>query len=146
MERENLYSKEELLLKEIQDHCDGFADGIITRVCKRAIRRINSWGQHALPDGYPSKFTNFDILSVELQSKYYSEISPYLEDAVGGALESEYKRLSPEERFFVNYSECYYDEGFDWESIIKKIRKRFHEMLNEHYSNSKKIEDYLWRL
>lgn len=145
MEQELFFNKEESLLKEIQDQCNDFAEDIIKLICKRAIRRINSWDVR-LSDDYPRKFSNFDILSIERQSKTYDEISPYLEDAVEGALEYEYDRLPDNEKFFVDYSECYYDEGVDPENIQKKIHDRFHDMLNEHYSNSKKIDDFMWRL
>ena len=82
------FSEEELLLQEIQDQCSRFADELITLVCKRAKKIINSWGAYVFPNGddYPSKFTNYDILACEHQSKYWHEINPFLEDAIDGAL------------------------------------------------------------
>ena len=134
-------TEDEKLIQEVQDQCEYFAKGIINRLCKRAIRKINSWNIHIGTDDYPSSFNFFDILSIEYQSKCYDEISPCLEDAREGVLDNEYEKLLPQERFFVDYSQCYYDNGFDSESIKRKIYDRFYEILNEHWE-SKKIANF----
>lgn len=139
------FSEEELLLQEIQDQCSRFADELITLVCKRAKKTINSWGAYIFlnEDDYPSRFTNYDILACEHQTKYWDEINPFLEDAIEGALSTAYESLSPKEKFFIEYSECYYNTRFlDSTEINKLIFDRFVEMLNEHWKNSKKIQEF----
>ena len=134
-------TEDEKLIQEVQDQCEYFAKGIINSLCKRAIRKINSWNIHIGTDDYPSSFNFFNILSIEYQSKCYDEISPCLEDAIEGVLDNEYEKLLPQERFFVDYSQCYYDNEFDSESIKRKIYDRFYEILNEHWE-SKKIANF----
>ena len=77
-------TEDEKLIQEVQDQCEYFAKGIINSLCKRAIRKINSWNIHIGTDDYPSSFNFFNILSIEYQSKCYDEISPCLEDAIEG--------------------------------------------------------------
>ena len=72
-------TEDEKLIQEVQDQCEYFAKGIINSLCKRAIRKINSWNIHIGTDDYPSSFNFFNILSIEYQSKCYDEISPCLE-------------------------------------------------------------------
>lgn len=129
------------LIKEIQRQCEYFARDIITRLCKRAIRKMNSWDNNIGTDDYPSSFKFFDILSIERQSKCYDEISPYLQDAVEGALDNEYDNLSPQERFFVDYSQCYCDNGYNLGSIRLRIYNRFNDLINEHWQ-TKKISNF----
>lgn len=132
---------ENSLIKDIQDQCEYFANSIITRICKRAIRKMNSWNIKIGTDDYPVSFHFFDILSIEWQSKGYDEISPHLQDAVEGALDTEYEKLSPKERFFVDYSRCYSDNGYDPISVQQLIYNRFQELLNEHW-RTKKISKF----
>lgn len=129
------------LIKEIQEQCEYFARDIITRLCKRAIRKMNSWDANIGTDDYPASFNFFDVLSIECQSKCYDEIRPYLQDAVEGALDNEYESLSPQERFFIDYIQCYYDNGYNSESIHQLIYNRFNELLNEHWQ-TKKISNF----
>lgn len=129
------------LIEEIQDQCQNFAKDIITRLCKRAIRKMNSWNVNIATDDYPKTFNFFDILSVEFQSKSLDEISPYLQEAVEGVLDNEYDSLPPKERFFVDYSQCYCDNGYDPISIQQLIYNRFNDLLNEHWQ-SKKISNF----
>ena len=84
-------TEDEKLIQEVQDQCEYFAKGIINSLCKRAIRKINSWNIHIGTDDYPSSFNFFNILSIEYQSKCYDEISPCLEDAIEGVLDNEYE-------------------------------------------------------
>lgn len=134
-------SKYEQIIEEIQDQCEFFARNITTRLCKRAIHKMNSWKVKIGTDDYPASFNFFDILSIEHQSKSFDEISPLLQDAIDGALNYEYENLSPQERFFVDYSRCYYDNGYDPLSIEQLIHNRFNELLNEHWG-TKKISNF----
>lgn len=133
------------LLEEIQEQCSLFSYELITLVCKRAIRTINTWKAHALPyaDDFPNTFTTFDILSVLFQSMGFEEISPRLYDAIEGTLSSAYESLSAQEKFFIQYSECYINkECLSPNDIDKKLYDRFVDMLNEHWYNSKKIQNF----
>lgn len=47
-------TEDEKLIQEVQDQCEYFAKGIINSLCKRAIRKINSWNIHIGTDDYPS--------------------------------------------------------------------------------------------
>ena len=87
-------TEDEKLIQEVQDQCEYFAKGIINSLCKRAIRKINSWNIHIGTDDYPSSFNFFNILSIEYQSKCYDEISPCLEDAIEGVLAVSYTHLT----------------------------------------------------
>lgn len=129
------------LIKEIQNQCKYFANDIVTRLCKRAIRKMKAWEIKIGEDNYPESFNFFDILSIECQSKCYDEISPCLKDAIEGVLDNEYDNLLPQERFFVDYSRCYYDNGYDPISVKQLIYKRFNELLNEHW-RIKKISNF----
>lgn len=138
-----VYSDSEQLVQEIQSGCQEFADEIITKICKRAIKTINLWGRNYIGFGedYPIKFTVFDVLSIELQSKYYEELSPFIRDAIAGALENQYDSLSSQESFILDYSECFDNNGIDKESIQNRILEKFNELLNEHYQ-LRKIQDF----
>ena len=83
----------------------------------------------------------YDALSVEIQYKCYDEINSFLQDAIEGALDAEYEKLSSKDKFFVNYSQCYYDNGYDPEAVRRQICSRFHELLNEHWQ-TKKITNF----
>ena len=52
-------TEDEKLIQEVQDQCEYFAKGIINSLCKRAIRKINSWNIHIGTDDYPSSFNFF---------------------------------------------------------------------------------------
>ncbi len=132
-------------LEKIQEQCSNFADELFTLVCKRAMRTINTWMAHVLPnaDEYPNTFTTFDILSVQFQSMGFDEIAPYLHDAIDGALSTAYESLSKQEKFFIEYSECYISmRTLTLEEVDKKIYDRFVDLLNDHWSNSKKIQKF----
>lgn len=138
-----VYSDSERLVQEIQSGCQGLADEIITKICKRAIKTINLWARNYIGFGedYPTKFTVFDVLSVELQSKYYEELNPFIRDAIAGALENQYDSLSSQESFILDYSECFDNNGIDKEAIQNRIFEKFNELLNEHYQ-LRKIQDF----
>lgn len=79
---------------------------------------------------------------VKRQTEYYEEINPLLEDAIEDALVAEYNELKPIEKIIVSYSDCsdiLYDETT---SIGNRLMTCYHELLNQHYSNSKKIKDF----
>lgn len=136
----------EKLLDEMIRECDEMSKSIIRRLCQRAIRTFNKmerkWMVNIFTDDYPASFTFFDKLSIELQTKTYDEISPFLEDYVYDTLEDEYQRLSREEQFIIDHSE-YYEMGSG--EILKKIYAEFNNLYNEHIS-LKKIENYLLKM
>lgn len=142
---EDMFSEEEHLLQEIQDQCSHFAEELIELVCKRIKKIINSWPAYVIPgaDDYPNKFTTFDILCCEHQTKYWHEISPFLEDAIEGAISKAYDSLSSKDKFFIEYSECYYKTQFlESSEIDNLLRSRFVELMNKHWSESRKIQDF----
>ena len=117
------FSEDEWLLQEIQEQCSLFADELMTLVCKRAIRVINTWPTNVISgaDDYPNRFSTYDILCCEHQSKNWNEMNPLLEDSVIGTLSKAYGSLSPKDKFFVEYSEFYYNIRFlDIAEIEKK--------------------------
>ena len=132
---------------KIEKECNNLSEDIITRLCKRAIKRLNN----KIPNGiglscdYPASFNTFDILSIEIQSHYYDEINPLLRDCIEDNLEIEYEKLPDIERLIVDYSECSEHLVIDHEAIEMKIFNTFHEILNVHY-NTKKIQDYIAKL
>ncbi len=130
-------------LDSIERECTHFADEVITTVCKRAIRQMNTWPRDTacVCDEYPSGFKFFDILSIELQSNYYCDISPLLEDAVENALWNEYKDLSAQEKFFIYNMECSTKDILDDNDIQRLLNDRFRELLNEHWQ-LKKIQNF----
>ena len=67
-------TEDEKLIQEVQDQCEYFAKGIINSLCKRAIRKINSWNIHIGTDDYPSSFNFFNILSIELSLIHISSV------------------------------------------------------------------------
>lgn len=133
-------------ISELESDCDLLSQDIISRLCKRAIKVMNEQEANlaSSTDDYPSSFSFFDILSIELQSKCYEEISPYLRDFVETTLDNEYEKLPALERFVLDH--CAHNERLECDSqaIEKKIYDAFHEMLNEHYMINK-IQDFVGR-
>ena len=133
----------EIELSEIIRECDDMSKYIIRRLCQRAVRTFNKTERKlkhdVFADDYPTNFNFFDKLCIELQTKTLDEINPFLKDYVYGTLESEYERLSREERFIVDHSD-YFEMGSN--SVTNKIYCEFCNLYNEHTS-LKKIEDYL---
>ena len=138
------YTEEVETLKEIQDQCKHFAKELVSAVCKQAKRVINSSGQFVfLEDGYPKRFTNYDILACEHQTKFWEEINPDLEDAIHDTLKHCYNDLSYKDKFFIEYSECYYHNGIlPLEELENILITEFVDQLNDHWSHSKKIQDF----
>lgn len=131
---------------EIERDCDKLSKDIIVRLCKRAIKEMNKQPATLAgsTDDYPARFTFFDILSIELQSKTYAEINPFLEQFVENTLDSEYDKLSPIEQFVLDHSECAGNCECDYQAVKRKIYGAFHEMLNEHWTIAK-IQNFLLR-
>lgn len=123
--------------------CKDLSEDIIKRLCKRAITKMN---RH-VPDrvdityDYAPKYKFFDVLSIEIQSKYYDEINPYLRNYIEHILDIEYNNLPNLERFVLDYSECSKHLECDMQALDGRIFDTFHEMLNEHYM-TQKIQDY----
>ena len=69
-------TEDEKLIQEVQDQCEYFAKGIINSLCKRAIRKINSWNIHIGTDDYPSSFNFFNILSIEVSIRINAPFTP----------------------------------------------------------------------
>lgn len=128
---------------EIENDCNTLSRDIISRLCKRAIKQMNKINSYnaGSTDDYPSSFTFFDILSIELQSKSYEEINPFLSDFVHNSLDNEYDKLPPLEKFVLNHSECAENLQCDIEAVHSKIYSVFHEMLNKHWA-TKKIQAF----
>ena len=131
-------------LIEIEESCQSIAKEVIDKACKRAIRQMNKWTAALLDpmEKFPATFRVFDILSVELQSNYYEDINPMLEDAVENVLWCEYNELPYQERFFVEHSECSTCEYLDDGQILKLLHEHIMELINEHWANTKKIQNF----
>lgn len=141
-------SEERLLLEEIQGRCSDFTKEILAIFRKKVKRIINSWPVVAFScaDDYPNNFKNFDIIAVEYQSKSWDEISPSLEYALKGVVETAWDEFSDKDKFFLLYSECYYNTRcHDSQEIDKLLWIEFIDSLNEHYESSKKIENFNWK-
>lgn len=130
----------------VEDRCHSMAEGIITRLCKRAIREMNQLEatMAGSTDDYPKDFKFIDILSIELQDKVEEEINPFLEDYIWNTLDAERNRLSPEESFILEQAYLDYQYNVDDAEVTSQIRSRFHELLNEHYE-LKKIQKFIDR-
>ena len=146
------------------DRCSQIADEIKNRICRKAIRVINNWkgnmtiaghtvhwrGKDCLRDGdYPNNFNFFDILSIQIQDYIYEEINPYLEESIEAVLANELSKVTPSERVVLEYSLLHevddYEDVYDESKLIGVLFSRFHEMLNEHWSTSKKIGEWSLR-
>lgn len=128
---------------DIERECETLSKDIVSRLCKRAIKNMNKLNSclAGSTDDYPSSFTFFDVLSIELQSKSYEEINPFLHDYVEDTLDNEYKNLPPLERFVLDHSECAENLECNVEAVHGKIYNAFHELLNEHWK-TKKIQKF----
>lgn len=151
-------------IEDLGDRCYHMADEIKTRICRKAIRTMNNWKDDMTIEGYtvhwkgkdifcdddyPNDFSFFDILSIQIQSHSYEEINPYLEESIDAVLANELTKVIPSERLVLDYSLLHevddYEDVHDESKLIGTLFSRFHEMLNEHWSTSKKIEDWSLR-
>lgn len=136
------------LLEEIQNQCSQFAEELFSLICKRAMRIINTWPVSTIPgaENYPKNFNTFDILSDQFQLIGISEITPHFDeakDAVDKALSWAYDSLSIQEKFFIEYSECYFnEEALDAMEINQRMHDHFMDFLADHWSNSAKIQKF----
>ncbi len=128
---------------EFERDCEELSKDIISRLCKRAIKRMNQLDSYLAgsTDDYPASFSFFDILSIELQSKSYDEINPHLQSFVESTLDDEYDMLPPLESFVLDHSECAEHAECDFEAVKRKIYCVFNDMLNKHWE-TKKIQDF----
>ena len=137
--------KDELdIIYEIERECNILSKDIFTRLCKRAIKEMNKLDPYLAgsTDDYPLSFSFFDILSVELQEKYYEEINPFLSDYVHSTLYREYEKLPTIERFVIDHSEFADHLECDLQAIKNNIYEVFREMLNKHYS-TRRIQAFI---
>ena len=139
----------EELVSNIEEESKDLSSEIIDKVCNRAIRGMNrKMKTFPLVDGYPDNFTFFDILSCETQSKTYDEIvfmgSRTLADFIEDSIDIEFDKLAPIEKAILSYMDFSPDfgSGYEFCDAHKFLYSRFNEMLNEHWSESKKIENY----
>lgn len=139
------YTEEEKMLRDLEVQCSNISNEILDTLCKRVIRELNKWPSNALAyaDDFPSNFNFFDILSVDFQTMFWDEINPELLDSIENLVSLMYKELPIKEQFFIEYRECYtLNRRLDSEEIESAIMDKFVEMLNNHYSTSKKIENF----
>ncbi|MGL5980689.1 MAG: hypothetical protein ACRCZY_07435 [Phocaeicola sp.] len=132
---------------QFESGCKSYANDIIMRICKRAIRELNKQESTLAgsSDDYPDSFKFFDILSIERQDRSYEEINPFIEDYIEATLDNEYDKIQGLERLALDYSECYINSECDYEQVRQNIREQFQDLLNKHYSTNK-IQKYLDRL
>ncbi len=137
----------EELINNIERDCADLSKDIIDKVCHRAMRVINSNLGFIIADDYPNTFRFIDYLSCEIQSKTYDEIffpGRLLEDYIDETLDNEYDKLNAVEKTILWYSDFtpQFGNDYDWCDPMPLIRSRFHELLNDHWANSKKIQHF----
>ena len=128
-------------IDEVIKECDEMSKDILSRMFRRAVKNMNKLDSYLAgsSDDYPSNFTFFDILTIELETRTYEEINPFLQDYIEGVVISEYENLPKQERFIVDHSD-YFEENTN--DIENKIIREFNAFRIEHV-NTKKIENYL---
>lgn len=132
---------------EVKDECEGLSKEIISRLCKRAIKGMNTLDSNLAgsSDDFPSNFTFFDVLAFERYSKDYDEIKPFLGDFVKNTLMEEYNKLPRIERFVLDYSELNDQFECDPDALANKILATFNRMLEDHYE-TRKIQRFVDKL
>ena len=67
-------------IDEVIKECDEMSKDILSRLLKRAVKNMNKLDSYLAgsSDDYPSIFTFFDILTIELETRTYEEINPFL--------------------------------------------------------------------
>lgn len=131
-------------LKSIEETCQLFSKQIIDKVCKKSTRSVNKLTAAFIDpmEKYPATFRVFDILSVEFQHHGLDEMDFFVEPAVEKILWQDYENLSLEDKFFVTHRECTVKEFLDDNEIFALLRNRFNELLNEHWVNTKRIQNF----
>lgn len=137
----------EVLINNIEQECNTLSKEIIDKVCRRAMRKMNSNLGIFINDDYPNTFRFIDYLACEIQSKTYDEIffaGKPLENYIEDTLDNEYENLSLIEKTVLSYADFTQQDsdGYDWYNPHPQIYSRFHELLNEHWANSKKIQHF----
>ncbi len=137
----------EELINSIESECNSLAKEIIDKVCRRAMREMNSRLGFIINDDYPNTFRFIDYLACEIQSKSYNEIffpGNLLENYINETLDKEYDNLTVIEKMVLSYADFtpQAGEGYDWNDPQPQIFTRFNELLNEHWVESKKIQHF----
>lgn len=136
--------KLDTFINDINLECEKMSKDILKKLCLRAIKSMNQSEAilAASTDEYPKDFKFFDILCVELETKTYDEISPFLHEYVERCLTDEYDLLPMMERFILDHSECWALMDHDDSVIKEKLFNAFNEERFAHL-NLKKIENYM---
>lgn len=133
----------EEILDDIGRTCSHLSEPIIDLVCKRAMFKINKDLKFGLlfTDDYPTSFSVIDVLSIRLQSEFYSEMGhgELLEDYIHDTIDLMVDELSPIEKNILKMRHLDYGccDEYEYEFDRKDIYSRFHEKLNEHYELAK---------
>ena len=137
----------ESFINGMERDCEKMSTDILNKLCKRAIKGMNTLEAKLAgsTDDYPSDFRFFDILCVELETRTYDEINPYLQESVEGILMAEYDKLSSMEKFILDHSECWALMDGENDKIKKKILDVFADARFRHLE-VKKIANYLSRI
>ena len=136
--------KLDTFINDINLECEKMSKDILKKLCLDAIKSMNqSEAAFAISSNeYPKDFKFFDILCVELETRTYDEISPYLHEFVERCLKDEYDMLPMMERFILDHSECWALMDHDDSVIKEKLFNAFNEERFAHL-NLKKIENYM---
>lgn len=137
----------EELINSIERECYSLAQEIIDKVCRRAMREMNSRLGLIISDDYPNLFRFIDYLACEIQSKTYNEIffpGHLLENYIVETLDKEYNNFTVIEKTVLSYADFtpQAGKGYDWNDPKPQISSRFHELLNKHWVESKKIQHF----
>lgn len=131
--------------RELEGEIISISEVILTKVCNKAVRLINKWPKESLlfADDFPSDFNFFDILSVDFQNMIWDEINPDLQNALENLLYQIFEELPESEQFFILNRECYTKQNvLEQDDVINLLLGKFVKRINNHYSSSKKIENF----
>lgn len=135
-------------IREFEEDCIKLSCRIPEKVCKRAIRRMNSELKTiSLCDDLPSRFTFFDSLSILLQSNNIDDLgfpNGMLSEYIENVLEDEFEKLEPLEKLVMYYSDCECDSFGEYttNNIVEELYNYFIDMVDTHIK-CVKIENYL---
>ncbi len=121
-------------LRDILRKCDIMSEGVLRRICNRAIIEMNKFEKDSnlniFPDDFPENLNFFDKLSIMAIGRVcsFNDIHPGLEDYIYSTLKDECKKITNEEEFFIRYSDFYEDR----EDFVK-VRSMFYKTMEEHY-------------
>ena len=137
-----LHGEQTNLLRDILKECDVLSENVLRRICARAIQKLNKFEKDSniafFSDDYPKHLTLFDKLSLKVigEACNYNEVYPGLDDYILSTLKDEYDKITPEEAFFIRYSDYYEDR-----EALTKVSRMFYKMMDEHY-DTEKLEPY----